>query len=96
MKIKSSQTNTILGATEYCLQSIQNLKRGMLDLGGKNQKVSMAIGGVIITMLANFLKISFDVIEEGVKNPDPSAINDVKEIQAKFNDFLTKMIGEEE
>ena len=89
-----NQNTSIMGATEYCLQSIQNLKKGMTDHGGKNQKVAMAVGGLIMVMISNLLKISQEVIEQAAQNPEPNAKNDLKEIQAKFNSFLTDMIGE--
>lgn len=90
----SNQARTIMGAAEYCLHSIQNLKRGMQDHGGKNQKISMAVGGLIVTMVSNLLQISQEVIEQAAQNPQPNAKDDIKEIQAKFNDFLSRMIGE--
>lgn len=90
----STQNRTILGAAEYCLHSIQNLKKGMLDIGSPNQKVAMAIGGLIVTMTSNLLKISQEVIENAAQSTEPNAKADLKLIQSRFNDFLTQMIGE--
>ncbi len=90
----TNQSRTIMGATEYCLQSISNLKKGMQDIGSKNQKVSMAIGGVIITMVSNLLIISQEVIEQAALSSEPNAKDDLKLIQIKFNEFLDQMIGE--
>lgn len=89
-----NQSGTIIGAAEYCLQSINNLKRGMQDIGSPNQKVAMAIGGLIVTMTSNLLKISQDVIEQAAQSSQPNAKDDLKLIQSRFNDFLTTMIGE--
>ena len=87
-----NQTRTIMGATEYCLQSLQNLKKGMQDLGSPNQKVAMAIGGLIVTMTSNLIKISQEVIEQAALAKEPNAKEDLKLIQSKFNEFLDKMI----
>ena len=89
-----NQSGTIIGAAEYCLQSIQNLKKGMMDIGGPNQKVAMAIGGLIVTMTSNLLLISHEVIEQAAQSEQPNAKEDLKLIQKRFNDFLTTMIGD--
>ncbi len=90
----STQNRTIIGATDYCIESLKNLKKGMLDLGGKNQKVAMAVGGMIAVMTSNLLKISQEVIEQAAQSPMPDAKADLKLIQSRFNEFLTRMIGE--
>jgi len=92
--IMSTQNRTIIGAAEYCLHSIQNLKKGMLDIGSPNQKVAMAVGGLIVTMTSNLLHICQDVIEDAAQSHQPDAKADLKRIQSRFNEFLTQMIGE--
>ncbi len=89
-----AQNKTIIGATEYCLHSIQNLKKGMLDIGSPNQKIAMAIGGLIVTMTSSLIKISQEVIEEAAQAKEPNAKDDLKLIQSRFNEFLNTMIGE--
>ena len=68
----------------------------MQDFGGKKQKASMVIGGVIITMTSHLLTLCQEVIERAKTSDNPDLKEDLREIQRRFNEFLDKMIGSDE
>ncbi len=85
----------IMSACDYSIASLQNIKKGLMDIGNPKQELNWAIGGIIIALASNLLAISQDVISQAPNQDEPSALNDIKEIQVKFNQFVEGMIGNE-
>jgi hypothetical protein len=88
----SSQQRTIMGALDYSIASLQNIKSALVDHGNPQKQVNWAIGGIMATITANLLKLSQDVFLESIKNEEANAQDDIKAIQSKFNEFMQRMI----
>ncbi len=48
-----NQKRTIIGACEYSIATMQNLKKDLQDVGAINPDLNWAIGGIVATF--NFL-----------------------------------------
>jgi len=85
----------IMSACEYSITSLQNIKKGLLDVGNPKQELVWAIGGIIVALSSNLLAITHEVIEQAPTQDNPNALNDLKEIKKRFNDFIDGMMGNE-
>ena len=85
----------IMSACDYSIASLQNIKKGLMDIGNPKQELNWAIGGIIIALASNLLAISQDVISQAPTQDEPCALKDIKQIQDKFNVFVEGMIGNE-
>jgi len=83
----------IMSACEYSISSLQNIKKGFLDVKNPKHELVWAIGGIIVTLTSNLLMISHDVIENAPTKDTPNALDDIREIQKQFNDMVEKMVG---
>ena len=85
----------IMSACEYSITSLQNIKKGLLDVGNHKQELVWAIGGIIVALASNLLAIAHEVIEQAPAQDNPSALTDLLEIKKRFNDFIDGMMGNE-
>lgn len=90
------EKQSVLKACEYTLQKLQSVRRAMVDIGNKNQKIVWAVGSMIIVITANVTKIVTEVIENASKTSAPDAKQDLIEIKTKIVEFLDNMIGDME
>lgn len=91
----SSQRRTIMGACEYSIATMQNLKKDLQDVGAANQEVNWAIGGIVATLASNLLQICDQVFQESVAGGNPDAKQDLTEINTRFSDFIARMVNHE-
>lgn len=91
----SNQRGTIIGACEYSIATMQNLKRDLQDVGAVNQEVNWAIGGIVATLTSNLLRICDQVFQESVAGGNPNAKQDLTEINVQFSNFIDRMINHE-
>jgi hypothetical protein len=91
----SSQKRTIMGALDYSIESLNNLKTNMRDLGNPNHELNWAIGGIMATLVSKLLMTAFEVVHESIETKNDNAVADLKRIQAEFNAFLDGMINHE-
>lgn len=84
----------VMSACEYAITSLQNIKKGMMDTSHPKHQVAWAIGSILITLSSNLLSISQDVIKDAGNSSEPNALDDIKTIQTKFNEFIDRMISE--
>lgn len=91
----SNQRRTIIGACEYSIATMQNLKRDLQDVGAVNQEVNWAIGGIVATLTSNLLRICDQVFQESVAGGNPNAKQDLTEINVQFSNFIDRMINHE-
>lgn len=84
----------VMSACEYAIASLQNIKKGMIDTSHPKHQIAWAIGSIIVTLSSNLLSISQEVIRDAGNSSEPNAIDDIKTIQAKFNEFVERMIAE--
>lgn len=90
----SSQKRTIMGACDYSIAALQNLKRDLADLGNPNHEINWAIGGIVIILVSQLTRICGRVFAEAAQSGEPNAKQDISEIQHRFNDFISQMVNE--
>ncbi len=88
-----NQRHTIMGACEYSIASMQNIKKGLMDIGSKNAEVNWAIGGIVSSLTSNLLQICNDVFTTAAQSGEPNAKQDLSEIKERFNDFIDRMVS---
>jgi len=91
----TNQKRTIMGACEFSIATLQELRKDLLEIGAANSETRWAIGGVVITLAAHLLQICDQVFAESCAAGDPSAKQDLTEIQTRFNDFIDRMVNHE-
>ena len=89
------QKQGIMGACEYSILAMQNLKKDMGKIDNQNQEHVWAIGSMVTILVSNLIKTCNEVFEEAAQNGFPNAKDDIKEIQDRFNDFVDRMIDGE-
>lgn len=91
----SKQKRTIIGAIEYSLATMQNLKRDLQDIGAHNSELNWAIGGIVATLSSNLLQICNQVFQESCADGNPNAKQDLTEIKNRFGEFIDRMVNHE-
>lgn len=91
----SNQKRTIIGACEYSIATMQNLKKDLQDIGAANSELNWAIGGIVATLSSNLLQICNQVFQESVADGNPNAKQDLTEINTRFSDFIIRMVNHE-
>lgn len=91
----TNQKRTIIGACEYSIATMQNLKRDLLDVGAMNSEVNWAIGGIVATLVSNLIQVCDQVFQESVADGKPNAKQDLTEIKQRFGDFIDRMVNHE-
>jgi hypothetical protein len=91
----SSQKRTIIGACEYAIATMQNLKKDLQDVGAAHAEVNWAIGGIVATLSSNLLQICDQVFQESVAGGNPNAKQDLIEIKERFSGFIDRMVNHE-
>lgn len=91
----SNQKRTIIGAIEYSLATMQNLKRDLQDISAINAELNWAIGGIVATLSSNLLQICNQVFQESAADGNPNAKQDLTEIKNRFGEFIDRMVNHE-
>lgn len=91
----TSQKRTIIGACEYSIATLQNLKKDLQDISANNPELNWAIGGIVATLSSNLLQICNQVFQESVADGQPNAKQDLTEIKTRFADFIDRMVNHE-
>lgn len=91
----SNQKRTIIGAIEYTLATMQNLKKDLQDIGAVNAELNWAIGGIVATLSSNLLQICNQVFQESAADGQPNAKQDLTEIKNRFGEFIDRMVNHE-
>ncbi len=91
----SSQKRTIIGAVEYTIATMQNLKRDLQDIGAVNKEVNWAIGGIVATLTSTLLQTCNQVFQESAAGGKPCAKQDLTEIKEQFGAFIDRMVNHE-
>lgn len=89
----SHQNRTIMGACDYSLAALSNLKKDLSDIGNPHHETNWAIGGIVISLTSQLLRICGQVFEEAVQSGEPNAKQDITEIQQRFNEFVNQMVN---
>lgn len=91
----TSQRRTIIGACEYSIATLQNLKKDLQDISSVNGELNWAIGGIVATLSSNLLQICDQVFQQSVSEGNPNAKQDLTEIKDKFSQFIDRMVDHE-
>jgi hypothetical protein len=91
----SSQRRTIIGAVDYTIAAMQNLKKDLQNIDAINPELNWAIGGIVATLSSNLLMICDQVFQESVADGKPDAKQDLTEIKTRFGDFIERMVNHE-
>jgi hypothetical protein len=91
----SNQKRTIIGAIEYTIATMQNLKKDLQDIGAANHELNWAIGGIVATLSSNLLQICNQVFQESCAMGEPNAKQDLTEIKTQFSEFIDRMVNHE-
>jgi hypothetical protein len=91
----SSQKRTILGACDYSIATLQNLKKDLQEVGAVNSELNWAIGGIVITLTSNLLQICNQVFQESAASGTPNAKQDLTEIKEQLCQFIERMVHHE-
>lgn len=91
----SNQQRTIIGACDYSIATLQNLKRDLQEVGASNPRLNWAIGGVVAVLVSNLLKICDQVFQESAKDSAPNATADLTLIGQRLNGFIERMVTHE-
>ncbi len=85
------QKHTIIGACDYSIATIQQLKRDLQDISAPNPDLNWAIGGIVATLSSNLLQICDQVFQEATLDGEPNAKKDLLEIKNRFGEFIDRM-----
>lgn len=88
----SNQRRTIMGACDYSIETLKNLKRDMSQIGAPNSEILWAIGGIVCSMTSKLIQICDQVITESAQESGGSSKEEIRKIQAKFNEFIERMV----
>ncbi len=89
----SQQRRTIIGACDYSIATMQNLKRDLTDISAVNPELNWAIGGIVSTLVSNLLQICNQVFQESIATGEPDARHDIEEIGLRLNQFIERMVS---
>lgn len=90
-----NQRRTILGACEYSIATLNQLRKDLLDHGAKDAEKNWAIGGIVITLTSHLIRICDEVFQGVAREGNPNAMYDILEIKEKFDEFVFRMVDHE-
>lgn len=91
MNKEVASRSSVMRSTEYCIETLKNIRKSLMDVGNPKQEILWAVGSLIIVLTTGILSIAHEVLMKTDDEP-ASAIEDLKEIQKRFNDFFDQMI----
>lgn len=92
---RAGQRRTIIGACDYSIAYMRNLKQDLSALDSPNPELSWAVGGIIATLVSNLTQVCDQVFQESVASGKSDAKEDLKEITVRFGEFIGRMINAE-
>ena len=90
-----NERRSIMGACEYSINALQNIKKGLSDIGNSNMELTWAIGGIVIALMSQLMRICDEVLNTSIKLGEPDARIDLMEIRNRFNSFIDGMMNHE-
>jgi hypothetical protein len=91
----SSQKRTIMGACDYSIATLQILKKDLGEVGNPNHELNWAIGGIIISLTSNLIKICGEVFVDAARTGEQNAKTDIEEVKNRFNEFVYTMLNQD-
>lgn len=90
-----NERRSVMGACEYSIESLQKIKKQMMDSSDPDFPTKWAVGGLIMTLVSSLLQISHKVIKEASKSDNANAHDDLRRIKGEFGQFMDGMIDHE-
>jgi uncharacterized glyoxalase superfamily protein PhnB len=84
-----------MGACDYSIASMQNLKQDLMQIDAINPELNWAIGGIVATLVSNLIQICDQVFQEAVATGEPNAKQDLTLIKEQFGEFIDRMVNHE-
>lgn len=91
----ANRKRTIMGSIDYSLATLQNLKKGLLEVGAVNSELNWAIGGIVAILISNLLMTCDQVFQKSSAESTPDAKQDLNEIKDRFGIFIERMVNHE-
>lgn len=91
----SKERRSIMGAMEYAQHTLKDIKKHMMDTESPRHEMMWAIGGLVVTIVANAIKIADEVFDESAKSEEMNAKQDLIQIKEKLNIFMDTLIGQD-
>lgn len=88
----SKHKQGLVKALDYTLTNLKTIQHELFTVDAKKSELAWAVGGLIITITANTMKICEDVISTSTRSEDASAKKDLEDIRDQFNTFINAMI----
>lgn len=89
----SSQKRTIMGACDYSIETLRNLKKDLSDTTTPNHELTWACGGLVVSLVSKLIQTCARVFDESCERQELNALNDLLEIQSRFNEFVASMVN---
>ena len=91
----TNQRRTVMGATEFSIQLLQNMKKELMYGKNTDNENAWAIATVISQLSSYLLDTCETVIQDNALAGKLDLKQSVLEIQSKFNQFVDAMVGHE-
>lgn len=91
----SSQKKTVMGACDYSIATLQQLKKDLMDLGAPHHEMTWAYAGMITPLVSYLLQICNETFVESAATGDASAKHDLEVIKLRFSGFIERMVHHE-
>ena len=88
-----NQNRSIIGALDYSIASLQNIKTTLMDISHPQKELNWAVGGIIVTLMSQLMRICHETFIETGSMGEANAKDDLVLIQVKFNDFIDRMFN---
>lgn len=88
-----NQNRTIMGALDYSIASLQGMKKVLMDISHPQKELNWAVGGLITILVSHLLRDCQETFIETGHAGEANAQDDLRIIQAKFNEFIEGMIN---
>ena len=88
-----NQNRTIIGALDYSIASLQNIKTTLMDISHPQKELNWAVGGIIVTLVSQLMRNCHETFIDTGNTGEANAKGDLTQIQAKFNEFIERMIN---
>lgn len=91
----SNQKRTIIGACDYSIATLQNLKKDLQNIDAINPALNWATGGIVATLTSSLLHICDKVFLSSLADGNLNAVEDLTSIKRIFCEFIDRMVEHE-
>lgn len=88
MRNEVKQKNSLIRNLENSIQTLQAIRRSMLEVGAKDRELKWAVGGMYIVLVNGLLTTIGDTLANREECYNPNAQDDLREILKGFTQFI--------